>query len=276
VNQIPRAQASSVGYALDVDSPALGVVHSVFVRAVNLAIRGDLWTLLADDKADLPFGIRVTLSNFDRFGLKSGDVVSVRSGFVGVGSRLVVDCRMASRWVPLRENKLEPGLERRLAVLATAARRRSWRESAQMAHALKSAVDDTTSLGKVLAKVVGRGPGATPSGDDVIVGVLAVLTSPHSGMAGAMAAESFGRSMLPLLPTTTDLSGHLLRQAAKGLFCRDLHELVSALMGASFPLEFGEKVSRVIETGATSGADTCEGLLAFARSFFTSQRRASA
>jgi len=140
-----------------------------------------------------------------------------------------------------------------------------------------SAVNNKSALGDVLAKVVGRGPGATPSGDDVIVGALAVLTSPHSGMAGARAAESLGRSLLPLLPTTTDVSGHLLRQAASGLFCRDVHELVSALIGAPSPRELGEMVRRVIDMGATSGADICEGLLAFAPSYFASgNERASA
>ena len=96
-------QAISVGHALDVDSPAYGAVHSVFVRAVNLTIRGDMWTLLAEDKADLPFGIRVALSNFNRLGLRRSDLVSVRSGFVGIGSQLVVDCRAAPRWLPACE-----------------------------------------------------------------------------------------------------------------------------------------------------------------------------
>jgi len=265
-----------------------------------------MWTLLAENKADLPFGIRVPLSRFSSLGLRSGDPVHVRSGFVGIGSaakkgsglfcrngpegashkrlptpfsppRLVVDCRAAPRWVLACAKKSEPGLDRRLAVVAKAVRGRSWHDSAPLAHALKSAINNTTALGDVLAKVVGRGPGATPSGDDVIVGALAVLTCPHSGMAGARAAESLGRSLLPLLPTTTDVSGHLLRQAASGLFCRDVHELVCALIGAPSPRELGEMVRRVIDTGATSGADACEGLLAFAPSYFASgNERASA
>jgi hypothetical protein len=275
VNQTRRIHALSVGHALDVNSAGSGVVHSVFAHAVNLMICGNMWTLLGEHKGDLPFGIRLPLSNLGTLGLRSGEPVSVRSGFVGVAASLVVDCRMAARWAPSREKKLEPGLERRLTFVATAAGRRSWHESGQMAQALRSAVNDPTTLCDALSKVVGRGPGATPSGDDVLVGVLAVLTSPHSGAAGAKAADSFGRSIIPLLRTTTDVSGQLLRQAAEGLFCRDLHELVSALTGTPSPQEFSEKVLRVVENGATSGADTCEGLLAFAPSFFTSHRRAS-
>ncbi len=258
-------------------SAAFGAVHSVFAHAVNLTIRGEMWTLLAEDKTDLPFGIRLALSSFHTLGLRCGDLVRVRGGFVGIGARLVVDCRSASRWKPACEEKSEPGLERRLAVVAKVACARSWNESAPMARAVRAAVSRATGIGEVLAKVVGRGPGATPSGDDVLIGILAVLTSAHSGVAGASAGQSLRRALLPLLPTTTEVSGHLLHQATRGLFGRDIHELVSALNGDPSPQQLTEKVHRVIETGATSGADTCEGLLAFAPSYFaTRNERASA
>jgi hypothetical protein len=231
-------------------------------------IHADMWTLLAEDKPDLPLGIRIALPNFDGLGLRSGDPVDVRAEFVGIGSRHVVDCRNALRWLPVRTAKAEPGLKRRLAVVATMARQRSWCEAAAMAKAVRSAVNDTPVFGDVVAKVIGRGPGATPSGDDVLVGALAVVTSPHAGAAGVRATRSISQALLPLLPTTTDVSGQLLRQATNGLFGRDIHELISALLGASPWQLLCEKVRRVIELGATSGADTCEGMLAFAPFFF--------
>jgi Protein of unknown function (DUF2877) len=262
-----RCQGVSVGPALDLQSPGCGVVHSAFGHAVNLSIGGNLWTLLAEDKADLPFGIRVRLSNFETLGLRGGYPVSVRAGFVGLGSRLVVDCRAAPRWRPPCPRKPRPGLEQRLAIVAMAARERSWHASAPMALAVRSALIDTAALGEVLARVVGRGPGATPSGDDVLVGALAVLTSPHPGAAGRGAAELLAHGLRPLLHRTTDLGRHLLRQAADGMFCREVQELVSALIGASSPPELDEALRGVIAIGATSGADICEGLLAFAQGF---------
>ena len=203
-------------------------------------------------------------------GLREGDQIDVRSGFIGVrssGSRFVVDCRAGPRWIPAYPDRLEPDLARRLAVVAAEVCGRSWRGSAKMAHAVRSALEAPDALGDVLARVVGRGPGFTPAGDDVLVGILAVLSSPHSGLAGAKVAESLGRLILPLLPTTTDVSGQLLRQAANGLFGRAVHELVSALIGDQPRQKLAETVRRILETGATSGADTCEGLLAFAPTF---------
>ena len=270
MSQAARIQALSVGYALDTDSARFGIVHSVFARAVNLMLRAEMWTLLAADRADLPFGIRVAPADLDVLGLRNGDPVHVRVGFVSIGSGStcrVVDCRAAQGWLPARHNKTEPGLAGRLAVVATAASNRSWHESVRMAQAVKSALEVSADLGEVLAKVVGRGPGSTPSGDDVLVGILAVLSSPASGTAGARASESLGQAILPLLRTTTDISGQLLRQAVKGLFSRDVHELISALLGNPGPQQLLNTIRRVIETGATSGADTCMGLLAFAPSF---------
>ena len=271
--------AVSVGHAPDFSSVGVGVVHGVFAHAVNFVIRGDLWTLLAADRADLPFGIRTALKDFAALGLRAGDPVNVRSGFVGIGAgdkRVVVDCRAATRWMPDFQNDQAPGLGDRLDIVASAVRDRSWHGSAEMAHAVMSALNEPDKLRDVLAEVVGRGPGLTPSGDDVLVGILAVLTSPHSGEEGAGAAESLGRLIAPLLPTTTDVSGHLLRQAADGQFGRAVHELRSALIGNPTPEQLHDTVLRVVETGATSGADTCEGLLEFAPSFFTTHNERAA
>jgi hypothetical protein len=206
-----RVRAVSLGHALGVDVAACGVVHSAFRRAVNLTVGSDLWTLLAEDRADLPLGIRVPLARLDGLGLCRGDPVNVRAGYLGIGTQVVVDCRTVRRWTPACTSVLQPGLEGRLEVVAAVTRGRSWHASAAMAQALKTAVHDATLLRAALAGAIGRGPGATPSGDDVLVGVLAVLTSPHAGPAGARVADGFGRLLLPLLPRTTEVSGHLLR-----------------------------------------------------------------
>jgi hypothetical protein len=110
----------------------------------------------------------------------------------------------------------------------------------------------------------------------VLAGIFAVLTSPQSQAAGERDAELLRRALLPLLPATTDLSAHLLRQAAYGLSGRDLHELVSSLIGNPSPAQLSDAIRQVVETGATSGADTCEGLLAFAPSYFNQQTELAA
>jgi len=272
-------QALSLGHALDVDSSGAGAVHSVFARALNVEIGGGLWTLLGAERSDLPFGIRVASRDFDTLGLRRGDPVNVRSGFVGIGAasaRLVVDCRCTPRWTPIWHAGRAPGLVERLAVIAAAARHRAWNDSSRMAHAVTTALGNPDGLTAVVADVLGRGPGSTPAGDDVLLGILAVLTSPHSGSTGAAAADSLRRSILSLLSSTTEISGHLLHQAADGLFGRAVHELRSALIGEPDPQRFRQTVARVVGTGATSGADTCVGMVASASALLLPQHERAA
>jgi hypothetical protein len=104
----------------------------------------------------------------------------------------------------------------------------------------------------------------------VLVGIFAVLMAARSGTAGAVAARSLDQIMRPLLPGTTDISMQLLRQASRGLVGRAVHELICAISGETNLQTLRAAVGRVIEMGATSGADTCMGLVAFAPSFFLS------
>ena len=259
-------QATSIGYALDVASAGAGVVHGVHPRAVNIEMRGDLWTLLAVDRSDLPFGMRTTSRDLAVLGVRRGDPVHVRSGFVGIGhgAQVVVDCRMAARWLPTSPDTLAPGLTGRIGVVATAARDRCWHGAAQMARDVMCSLHDPNALRDVLAQVVGRGPGLTPAGDDVLVGILAVLMSPWSTPACSRFTDALRQQLHPLFPTTTDVSGHLLRQATDGLFSRAVHELVAALIGGASSGLLETSARSLIETGATSGADTCAGILAAA------------
>ena len=266
--------AERVGYALDVDLDCVGAVHSVFSRAVNLEIQGEMWTLLASECADLPFGIRLPVRSFGAFALNEGDGLHTRAGFIGVGRadrRIVVDCRAAPLWAPSPSSGIAHGFAARLARLSQAATARAWVGSRAMAReATRSLQGEARALEGALAAIVGCGPGLTPSGDDVLVGILAVLSSPLAGDAGAQAAQAMRRAVEGLAPRTTALSGHMLRQAARGLLGRMPLDLVTALAGGLAADEFDCVLRNMPATGATSGADVCMGVLAAAQAFLPS------
>ena len=262
-----RLQALSLGHALDPFPPAAGVVHSVYARAANVDMGSALWTLLAAGREDLPFGIRLAADALDALGLSRGDPVRARAGFVGIGeggATLVVDCRAAPRWTPARDARAAPGLAERLALVAAAARPRAWAGSARMAGEVVSALERGASLPGVLAGVVGCGPGSTPAGDDVVVGVLAALAMPHAGARGAAATRVLRGALQPLLAGTSDLGAHLLRQAAEGFFARPVRELTLALACEPDGAHTRAALRRVLDMGASSGADLCLGLHAAA------------
>lgn len=267
--------ALSIGCEVDVWKPRAGVVHSVFERAVNLLVDDELWTVLGASRPDAPFGIRLSKSA-DGFNVTAGNRVDVRSGFVAVG-RLSVDCRTATRWAPATWAGVSDGLEARLFALEDAARPRAWSESAGMAADVVAALPGPDAeLLATIRRTVGRGPGLTPSGDDVLAGILALLTSGAAGAAGIRAASRLAGALSPVLATTSDISRHLLSQAARGLPGRALHDLGRAVIEGAPPEIFSTALALVLDTGATSGADACMGFVAACRSAFLNTELAAA
>lgn len=100
----------------------------------------------------------------------------------------------------------------------------------------------------VAARLAGRGQGLTPTGDDVLVGVLYALWVWQPDGAGWMRliAESAA-------PRTTSLSAAFLRAAAAGEATRAWHRLVAGDSGA---------VADILATGHSSGAETWAGFRA--------------
>lgn len=259
-------QAVCIGPSVDMLAAVQGEVHSVFARAANLTIGSRLWTLLGRAQGDLPCGIRLGLKTLEALRLHRGEPVHIRAGYMSFSARtppLVVDCRAVPRWSPAAVGPLAPGLKDRLAFLSNRARPRAWQDSAAMAAAVMDCLrHDPARLEPVLATVIGSGPGLTPAGDDVLVGILAVLSTPAAGPAGAAAATAIAATLLSLLPATTSVSGHLLEQAAGGLFARPVADLISALIGRNVGAALHAAIKRVMAIGATSGADICMGILA--------------
>lgn len=265
-------QSLSIGREVDVWRPRTGIVHSVFERAVNLLVNGELWTVLDASRPDAPFGIRLAHDE-SGFDVNAADRVHVRAGFVGVGD-LIIDCRAASRWAPTSWTQPASGLASRLSTIEHVARSRAWAESGNMAGDVIDALHKSDAeLARAVQRTVGRGPGLTPAGDDVLVGILALLTS---GAAELHDASRLSDALTPFLPTTTDVSRHLLQQAARGLTGRALHDLGKALIEGAPHDVFTDALNLVLDTGFTSGADACMGLAAACRFSFLNTERLAA
>ena len=107
--------------------------------------------------------------------------------------------------------------------------------------------------------LIGLGPGATPSGDDVLVGVLAGFR-----IAGQRcAAERVGACCSALLHRTTRTSQHFLRHAARGHFAEQVHTCSTALGRPGDPDAIASDLMRLASAwGAHSGIDLLAGLAA--------------
>ncbi len=110
-------------------------------------------------------------------------------------------------------------------------------------------------LESALLELIGAGPGSTPAGDDVVVGVLAGLQATGRD---AVAANIAG-ALPDLLARTTSASRMYLSAAADGRFAERVHQLVRGLDDRSSAYASARSAGR---WGATSGFDLLSGVLA--------------
>jgi hypothetical protein len=113
--------------------------------------------------------------------------------------------------------------------------------------------------GEAVLHWLGRGPGLTPSGDDVIVGVIATLWSAGAFTSGRLA--TLRRSLdHAASERTTDISAEYLYHACRGMVAGPLHQLLTTLHRRDSPATI-EAVNRLRNFGHTSGIDSVLGVI---------------
>ncbi|MDP9092414.1 MAG: DUF2877 domain-containing protein, partial [Actinomycetota bacterium] len=110
---------------------------------------------------------------------------------------------------------------------------------------------------RAAAALLGRGPGLTPSGDDVLAGFVLGCRAFGHQIPGAAAAVS---QLAPL--GTSALSAQLLQHATNGQTIPEVVEFIDALTGRA---AVHRAVERLLAVGHTSGAALALGVLGAAR-----------
>jgi hypothetical protein len=137
-----------------------------------------------------------------------------------------------------------------------------------------SAGDHDASLAAA-ADLLGRGPGLTPSGDDVLAGFLV------GAVAFGVEAAALRHAISALAPArTTALSAALLWHAARGECIDELAAVAAVLTGQPAELggreQAGRAVSRLLSVGHSSGAALATGLVIAAERALQEQERRAA
>ena len=283
-----QLQAASIGEAIPRETFDARV-QSVFQSAVNLHLTHTehLITLLISDHYDLPQGIRITEKAAPLQTLDVGLPAAARGGVLRFeSSPLSVDLRGAAVWrcrVPEQNADLQsPAVvqawssawellthRQRLAradVIAgdlfqlNRGSRLSQRLGWPMVQLITSTAqfDVEDSIGAA-QKMIGLGPGVTPSGDDILIGFLAGLWS-TTGQNPDMLAflRSFGPELMHSAGRTNQISRTYLYHATLGQFSSSLSHLAEAI-AAGDPVEMAaEEAMRI---GHSSGMDSVTGLL---------------
>ena len=123
---------------------------------------------------------------------------------------------------------------------------------------------DVVAVRRAMRDLLGSGPGLTPQGDDVLVGVLAGLRLLRPAVGSTWSASML-HTIAPFIEAeaprrTTSLSVSLLHHAVAGEVAAPVASLLQALTGRG---ELNAAVARLRGMGATSGvAMGCGGLVA--------------
>lgn len=270
-------RAVSRGYLVP-DHDAEGTVHSVFTNACNIAM-GDLLVTVHDlARAHTPTSVRVIGDGPGPWAPHTtpGDRACSRGGSLIFGAH-VLDVRGTSVWRPRppREGAPCPGdqhaLRRSLTGLAqarrahdvgTPAERDRLEQDVERLHTLLLVRGEPANLDAAVRRLVGAGPGLTPSGDDALVGLMAALhRGGHGQPAATRAFGALGAAVARHLERTSDVSAHHLALASTGHTSEPLTELLDALVGEAPATDVRRRTREVLEVGATSGGDALLGVI---------------
>ena len=256
-------------------------VHSVFERVVNLeTCSGTLYTIACRSLDDAPLSAVVDASRLSIGCAAVGDEVIGHGTRLTIGSRTTVSFASTAAWrpglatYPASDATLRTNLSRLRVLLpdegASGGAMSDAVRQDRFANAVTAKLQThTRSLGDALMNgefdkaasearaLIGLGPGLTPSGDDILVGMLCVLNvagGPWQGwLAPLAAAIADGRH------ATNVISHAALAEAARGRVRASIGELVDAMTRGT-PTRLVAATRRVLAIGSTSGTDIALGI----------------
>lgn len=260
-----------------------GVVHSAFRRAVNIAglADGELHTLVTDELDDGPNSLVVVADDFLAMGICQGDSVRAGGGSLAIAGKAMVNVAGAATWrTPVPETRCASGLLRRRLAQAEADIRRSGmpggfiegmadteiaRLTTRMLHegasglALALGRGDTEAALAHAGRLLGLGPGLTPSGDDFLTGLLASRAlCRRQGDAGS---DAFAPGVIRLAKTATNpIAYAAIAKAARGEARERVARLIITL-GSATAEPVSPALTQVLAIGSSSGTEIAFGVI---------------
>ncbi len=133
---------------------------------------------------------------------------------------------------------------------------------------------DGGAVDQAVQGLIGLGPGLTPSGDDMLGGLMVALRTvllpvsygkkplrecPES--SGASIIDELSQSIFRHTTRTNRISAALLEQAALGIGSAAQHQVLECLLELTPAIDLDNSVERLVNSGHTSGWDALTGLL---------------
>jgi hypothetical protein len=259
-----------------------GVVHSVFHKALNMQCRisGDLYTLVAGDLDDGPCTIVVDAPDFLTLGIEPGAKAVAASGTLRIADRIAVSIAGAAPWQMAAtpracdDHRLRESLQAARALLEDHGRRGGMMEAPECSAVSRAITEMLRSSSNLLvdalrrddgptalrhaARLIGLGPGLTPSGDDFLVGLLAAL---RAGRTVSPAVRAFCVDVAEMARVSTNpISYAAIRKAAQGEVRETIALLLLHLCGHTQG-SLQPALDQVLAIGSSSGTDIAWGIM---------------
>lgn len=283
-----RVHAVSIGQAVPRENFD-ALIQSVFDSAVNLRLtqQDRLITVLLSDHYELPQGIRLAKQAVPLNSLKIDQHAAVRGGILRFASSpLSIDLRGAPVWkcpVPALNTDMSASSvqESWTMVWGSLTKRQRLHGtdiiasdlfqgntgstlSQRMSKPVMELIVSTERLGmeaslQAAQKMIGLGPGVTPSGDDILIGFLAGLWSlAGENQLRLSFIQSFGSALSSITTQTNEISRTYLYHATRGEFASSLSNLAEAIAKGG---EVRQAAQAAMRVGHSSGMDSVTGLL---------------
>jgi hypothetical protein len=244
-------------------------VHSVFEHAINLVNQSTMMTLVSQSKPKAPLTWVCNLKSFSNYNIKHDMECFLVNDQIHIGKMVLqydtlpnhsLDCVKDSFSTP------EVVLEGCQTLLSWSIRQSVYEGAMGLFHEQNDLISlyfvkqlklYLTSFDVHLIKgFIGCGHGLTPSGDDVIVGMIAMAYAfNHQGFVHVVS-----KLIEPRLKSTTDVSQVMLRHALNGRFNDYQSKLIQAL---SQNKDVSTLASQCSSLGHTSGYDFIVGVLMY-------------
>lgn len=118
-----------------------------------------------------------------------------------------------------------------------------------------------SSLTTAVKRLLGLGPGLTPSGDDLLVGYMSGLELMSFRSSRAREIKQILQSVIPFsLKSTNEISQSHLRWACAGYYMEPLTDLLKVIAKRKTE-DIVTSMLKLLKTGASSGTDTAVGVL---------------
>ncbi len=219
-------------------------VHSSFKKSMNIKINNRLLHLGREEEGVSPFSICLSRDSVDRLvdKFKIGDRLSTE--FLDFENAYTFDPKLSVYgW---QENIME----NRELLKSIISINPNWKSGLDTDIDIRD--EDFPDM------IIGKGLGLTPSGDDILVGLLAILqtTGQNKKLVEKIknSIENKGKAR------TTDISYEYLHYAVQDKFSKAVKETcIDLIMGDKYKVL--NSATRLINMGHTSGVDTLRGIL---------------